>query len=270
LTGGDDTLDNSRLILGMRVDATTYRDASDRVVGWAKAQESRSVCVASVNNVMIAQDDPSFLAVMNDADLVTPDGMPLVWGLRWLGIPSATRVYGPALTPMIFSRAAEEGIRVGFVGGTPAVLDKLISNASASFPGMRVAYRVSPPFREATSDEEAQIAREINDSGARIVFVGLGTPKQDLWMARQRGKVEAVMIGVGAAFDFLAGVKPQAPAVMQRFGLEWLFRLVTEPRRLWSRYLRQNPRFVVLFGRQLLSERKQRLAHRNAYRQEAP
>jgi N-acetylglucosaminyldiphosphoundecaprenol N-acetyl-beta-D-mannosaminyltransferase len=270
LIGREDKAPDSRHILGMRVDATSYEDATERIARWAKAHDSRSVCVASVNNVMIAQDDPSFLAVMNDADLVTSDGMPLVWGLRWLGIPSATRVYGPTLTPMIFSRAAEEGIPVGFVGGTPAVLDKLISSASASFPGLRVAYRVSPPFREITADEEARITREINDSGARIVLVGLGTPKQDVWMARQRGKVQAVMVGVGAAFDFLAGVKPQAPAVLQRLGLEWLFRLVTEPRRLWRRYLRQNPRFVVLFARQLLSRRKQPSTHRNAYRQEAP
>jgi N-acetylglucosaminyldiphosphoundecaprenol N-acetyl-beta-D-mannosaminyltransferase len=260
----------SRHILGMRVDATSYRDAGDRIMGWAKAGLSRSVCVASVNNVMIAERDPSFLAVMNEADLVTPDGMPLVWGLRRLGVPTASRVYGPDLTPAILSRAASEGVPVGFVGGTSAALDKLISRASVSFPGLNVAYRVSPSFDEATSDEEGGIAREINASGARILFVGLGCPKQELWMARQRGSVHAVMIGVGAAFDFLAGVKPQAPAVLQRSGLEWLFRLVTEPRRLWRRYLHQNPRFVLLFGRQLLVDRIQRLQKGNVTREEAP
>ncbi len=270
MTEHEDAAADSRHILGMRVDATSYDDTTRRIAGWAKARESRSVCVASVNNVMIAQDDPSFLAVMNDADLVTPDGMPLVWGLRRLGIPSATRVYGPALTPMIFSLAEKEGIPVGFVGGTPDVLDKLIANATASFPEMRIAYTISPPFREMTAEEEAEISRQINDSGARIVLVGLGTPKQDVWMARQRGKVQAVMIGVGAAFDFFAGEKPQAPAILQRSGLEWLFRLATEPRRLWKRYLRQNPRFVVLFARQLRSHRKQPLAHPTIYRQEAP
>lgn len=265
-----DTAPESRHILGMRVDATSYTDASDRIVVWAKGHESRSVCVAAVNNVMVAQDDPSFLAAMNDADLVTPDGMPLVWGLRWLGIPSATRVYGPELTPMVLSKAAQEGLPIGFVGGTPAVLDKLISSASASYPALRIAYRVSPPFRATTSGEEAQVAPEINASGARIVFVGMGCPKQEIWMARQRGNVQAVMIGVGAAFDFLAGVKPQAPAILRRWGLEWLFRLVTEPRRLWRRYLQQNPRFVVLFARQLLADRMQQRRDRHIYRQEAP
>jgi N-acetylglucosaminyldiphosphoundecaprenol N-acetyl-beta-D-mannosaminyltransferase len=269
LTGSEDAAPDSRHILGMRVDATSYDDATVSIVDWARAGESRSVCVATVNNVMIGRDDPSFLEMMNGADLVTPDGMPLVWGLRWLGIPSATRVYGPALTPIIFSRAAEDGIPVGFVGGTPEVLDRLLVNAGGTFPGLRVAYRCSPPFREMTSEEDAQIAREINNSGARIVFVGLGTPKQDAWMARQRGNVQAVMIGVGAAFDFLAGVKPQAPAFLQRLGLEWLFRLVTEPRRLWRRYLRQNPRFVALFARQLLGNWRQ-AGGRNINRQEAP
>jgi N-acetylglucosaminyldiphosphoundecaprenol N-acetyl-beta-D-mannosaminyltransferase len=269
-SSSDESAAVSRHILGMRVDATSYRDAGDRIVGWANAGLSRSVCVASVNNVMIAERDPSFLAVMNEADLVTPDGMPLVWGLRWLGVPTASRVYGPDLTPMILSRAAMEGVPVGFVGGTPAVLDKLISKVSAALPDLDVAYRVSPSFDEATSDEEASIAREINSSGARIVFVGLGCPKQELWMARQRGSVRAVMIGVGAAFDFLAGIKPQAPVFVQRSGLEWLFRLVTEPRRLWRRYLHQNPRFVLLFGRQLLADRMQRLKKDDVDRGEAP
>jgi N-acetylglucosaminyldiphosphoundecaprenol N-acetyl-beta-D-mannosaminyltransferase len=259
----------SRPILGMRVDATSYADASDRIISWAEAHESRSVCIASVNNVMVAQDDPGFRDVMNGADLVTPDGMPLVWGLRALGIASASRVYGPELTPVVMTKAAEKGVPIGLLGGTHEVLDRFIANVSVGRPGLRVAYRSSPPFRQATPEEEGKVARDINASGARIVFVGLGCPKQEVWMARQRGNVQAVMIGVGAAFDFLAGVKPQAPAWVRRSGLEWLFRLVTEPRRLWRRYLRQNPRFVVLFARQLLAERTQRVKDRNLDRQEA-
>jgi N-acetylglucosaminyldiphosphoundecaprenol N-acetyl-beta-D-mannosaminyltransferase len=259
----------SRLILGMRVDATSYADAGERILAWAKSGESRIVCVAAVNNVMVAQDDPAFLAMMNDSDLVTPDGMPLVWGLRALGIASASRVYGPDLTPAVLARASDEGVPVAFVGGTTPVLSKLIERASIETPGLRVAYRVSPPFRPATASEESEIAQAINDSGARIVFVGLGCPKQEAWMARQRGSVKAVMIGVGAAFDFLAGVKPQAPSLVRRWGFEWLFRLVTEPRRLWRRYLQQNPRFVLLFGRQLLTARTQGFRDRYIDRQEA-
>jgi N-acetylglucosaminyldiphosphoundecaprenol N-acetyl-beta-D-mannosaminyltransferase len=245
----------SRRILGMRVDATSYDDATDRIVGWAKAGESRYVCVAAVNNVMIAREDRSFLAAMNGADLVTSDGMPLVWGLRALGIRSATRVYGPQLTPAVLARAAKEGVPVAFVGGTPAILDRLIGKLSSQLPELQVALRVSPPFGAIDPEDEGRIADDINASGARIVFIGLGCPKQEAWMARQRGTVRGVMIGVGAAFDFLAGVKPQAPERLRRMGLEWLFRLATEPRRLWKRYLHQNPRFVVLFGKQLLSAR---------------
>jgi N-acetylglucosaminyldiphosphoundecaprenol N-acetyl-beta-D-mannosaminyltransferase len=269
LTASERRVLESRHILGMRVDGTSYGDAGDRIVEWARSGSSRSVCAAAVNEVMTARDDPSFRALMNDADLVTPDGMPLVWALRALGVSSASRVYGPDLTPLLCSRAASEGLPVGFFGSTPAVLDKLISNVSERFPGLHVAYRASPPFRETSEVEDDRIAREINASGVRILFVGLGCPKQDVWMARQRGKVEAVMVGVGAAFDFLAGSKPQAPAILQRLGLEWLFRLVTEPRRLWKRYLRQNPRFVVLFAGQLLADRINRVKGRNVSRQEA-
>jgi N-acetylglucosaminyldiphosphoundecaprenol N-acetyl-beta-D-mannosaminyltransferase len=245
----------SRHILGMRVDATSYDDAAERIVHWARAGESRYVCVAAVNNVMIAREDRSFLAAMNGADLVTSDGMPLVWGLRALGIRDAMRVYGPELTPVVLKLAAREGISVAFVGGAPKILDTLVEKVTADLPGLRVACRVSPPFGPVDPHVEDRIAREINASGARIVFVGLGCPKQEAWMARQRGTVHGVMIGVGAAFDFLAGAKRQAPNVLRRMGLEWLFRLATEPGRLWKRYLHQNPRFVVLFGRQLVRAR---------------
>lgn len=245
----------SRHILGMRVDATSYADAAERIVRWAKAGESRYVCVAAVNNVMVARDDRSFLAAMNGADLVTSDGMPLVWGLRALGIRDATRVYGPELTPVVLALAARKGIPVAFVGGRPAVLDTLVEKVSSDLPELQVACRVSPTFGPIDPEDDDRIAREIDASGARIVFVGLGCPKQELWMARQRGTVRGVMVGVGAAFDFLAGVKPQAPKLVRRMGFEWLFRLSSEPRRLWKRYLRQNPRFVVLFGRQLFRAR---------------
>jgi N-acetylglucosaminyldiphosphoundecaprenol N-acetyl-beta-D-mannosaminyltransferase len=234
----------------MRVDATSYEDATDRVVDWAKRGESRYVCVASVNNVMHARDDSAYAAMMNNADLVTPDGMPLVWGLRILGVPHATRTYGPSLTPLVCERAAREGIPVGFYGGTPEVLERLHTELLSAYPDLNIAYSWPPPFRALTADEEAQVARDIDVSGARIVFVGLGTPKQEQWMVRHQGKLTAVMLGVGAAFDFIAGQKKQAPSWMQKRGLEWLFRLTTEPRRLWKRYLYSNPRFIGLFAAQ--------------------
>ena len=242
----------SREILGMRVDATSYDAATSLVLEWAAARRSRAVAVATVNNVMESYDDPSYREVMNAADLVTPDGMPLVWGLRRLGIGAATRVYGPDLTPVVLDAAERAGIEVGFYGSSPEVLDALLARIGSAYPALKVVYATSPPFGDVGDEEDAETVRAINGSGCRILFVGLGCPKQERWIVQHRGRVDAVMLGVGAAFDFLAGTKRQAPAVMQRAGLEWLFRLGTEPRRLWRRYLRHNPRFVVLFARQLL------------------
>lgn len=243
----------SRHILGMRVDATSYEDAARRIANWARAGQSRYVAVATVNNVMEAYDSAEFRRVMNEADLVTPDGMPLVWGLRLLGVGRATRVYGPDLTPVLLKTAEQEAIPVGFYGAAPEVLAKLLTRVRRRFPHLRISYAYAPPFRPLSAEEDAQVVENIERAGVRLLFVGLSTPKQERWMAAHRGRIPAVMIGVGAAFDFLAGVKPQAPQWMQRAGLEWLFRLSTEPRRLWRRYLKHNPRFVVLFGRQLLA-----------------
>jgi N-acetylglucosaminyldiphosphoundecaprenol N-acetyl-beta-D-mannosaminyltransferase len=242
----------------MRVDATSYPHAAQEVLRWAHGGESRYVCVATVNNVIEAYDDPRFRAIMEAADLVTPDGMPLVWGLRLLGVGGATRIYGPDLTPVVCQLAAEQGIPVGFYGGAEDVLKELVAKLRQRFPGLKVAYRASPPFRPPTAEERRRTIEDLHRSGARILFVGLGTPKQEQWMAAHKDQVRAVMLGVGAAFDFLAGRKRQAPGLVQRFGLEWLYRLVHEPRRLWRRYLYRNPRFVVLFAAQLLRERRLR------------
>lgn len=245
-----------RYVLGMRVDMTSYGDATRRVLAWAKKSESRYVCVANVHMTMEAYDSSEFRQIVNTSDLVTPDGMPLVWMLRRLGIPDQERVYGPELVLRVCEAAAREGVRIGFYGGAPEALEGLVESLRARFPGLKVAYAHSPPFRPLTPEEDAQIVEEINASGARILFVGLGCPKQERWMAAHKGRVQAVMIGVGAAFDFHAGRLPQAPAWMQRAGLEWLFRLLTEPRRLWRRYARHNPRFVILALMQLLGLRK--------------
>jgi N-acetylglucosaminyldiphosphoundecaprenol N-acetyl-beta-D-mannosaminyltransferase len=149
--------------------------------------------------------------------------------------------------------AAKQGIAVGFYGGAPAVLSALMAETRRRWPDLKIAYSYSPPFRELTSQEDARIVEDIDASGIRILFVGLGCPRQEIWMARHRGEVAAVMVGVGAAFDFLAGAKKQAPQALQKAGLEWLFRLATEPRRLAKRYASQNPRFALLFGAQLVA-----------------
>lgn len=232
-------------ILGMRVDRTSYDDAVSRIVGWVQSRTPAYVCVATVHMVMEAHDVPAFRQVVNEAALVTPDGMPLVWCLRRLGLRDATRVYGPDLTPRIVTKAAELGIPVGFYGGTENSLNRLTTMLRESYPALRIAYAYAPPFRPLSSEEDQRVEREIIDSGVRIVFVGLGCPKQEQWMADHVKRLDAVLVGVGAAFDFLTKTKPQAPRWMMAAGLEWVFRLATEPRRLWRRYLKQNPRFVM-------------------------
>jgi N-acetylglucosaminyldiphosphoundecaprenol N-acetyl-beta-D-mannosaminyltransferase len=251
----------SRRILRTRVDATSYRHATGQVLDWAAAGESRYVCVATVNNLIEGCDDPGYNALMEAADLVTPDGMPLVWGLRLLGVPDASRVYGPDLTPLVCEEAARRGVPVGFYGGQDDVLDDLAASLTTRHPGLRIAYRWSPPFRPLTAEEEARVADDLVRSGTRVLFVGLGTPKQERWMADHKG-LPMVMLGVGAAFDFLSGRKRQAPRALQGLGLEWLYRLAHEPRRLWRRYLYRNPRFVALFAAQLLRQRQSRRSTR--------
>lgn len=242
-------------VLGMKVSWTNYQHASDLIVSWAHERASKYVCVATVNNVMESYDSGTFQAVMNEADLVTPDGMPVVWAISLLGGRKATRVYGPDLTPAVLEKAEIAGIPVGFYGASPHVLRRLVERMQQRYPALQIAYAFSPPFRALSVSEDQEIIDAISRSGARILFVGLNTPKQDYWMAAHREKIQAVMIGVGAAFDFLAGSKPQAPRWMMKAGLEWLFRLATEPRRLWKRYLKHNPRFLIFFALQLLKSK---------------
>ena len=243
-------------VLGMKVNSTSYDHASDSICAWARQGQSKYVCVSSVNNVMEAFDSASFMRVMNEADLVTPDGMPIVWSLKLLGNKKVTRVYGPDLTPVLLEKASRQGLEVGFYGGKPEVLQKLVYVLRQRFPSLKVAYAFSPPFRPLTDEEDGKIVDDINRSGVKILFIGLNTPKQDYWMAAHKRRVQSVMVGVGAAFDFLAGTKLQAPRWMRRIGLEWFFRLATEPRRLWKRYLKHNPRFVLFVALQLLGRRQ--------------
>lgn len=241
-----------RFILGTRVDATSYADATARILQWAQAGQSRYVCICGVHGVMEGHDSQNFQSIHNAADLVTPDGMPLVWVLRRLGLKDQTRVYGPDLTLSVCQAAADAGIPVGLYGGTQEALDTLQKTYRARFPQLQIAYAYSPPFRPLTPGEDEAIVKAINASGTRILFVGLGCPKQEQWVASHRDRVQAVMLAVGAAFDFHSGRVRQAPRWMQRCGLEWLFRLLMDPRRLWRRYFKNNPRFLWLVLWQLL------------------
>ncbi len=249
-----------RYILKTRVDATSYPDACDRIGDWVAQGVSCYVVAANVHLVMSGYWNQSYQKIINQAALVTPDGMPLVLGLRLLGIQKQTRVYGPDLMLAWCERAAKDQIPVFFYGGTSSMLDKLTQSLQDKFPGLAIAGSYSPPFRVLTEQEEEEIRQKIQSTGAPVIFVGLGCPKQEEWMARQQGKLSAVMIGVGAAFSFHSGEVSQAPRWMMKIGLEWLYRLIMEPRRLWKRYLFTNPAFVVLFSCQLLKQYKKKYA----------
>lgn len=239
-------------LLSVWIDNINYGKVIQKIMVWSNQDESRYICIANVHMVMEAYDDPAFQKVVNQADLVTPDGMPLVWMLRWMGVKDQQRVYGPELTLRVSAAAAEAGLPIGLYGGSPESNQGLAKRLIQLFPQLRINYQYSPPFRPLTDEEDRQVVDEINSSGARILFVGLGCPKQERWMAEHKGKIQVVMLGVGAAFDIHSGIKPQAPPWMQKIGMEWFFRLVTEPRRLWKRYLYHNPRFIFLSVRQII------------------
>lgn len=241
----------SREILGVRFHATRYEQATKLILRWAMRGESRTVYCSNTHSVIEAQDDPAFLDVLNTADLNTSDGVPIVWALRREGV-GAERVYGPDLTLHVLRAAAEKGLPVAFYGSTPETLDRLRDALPALVPGLELRAMISPPFRPLSDDEDNAFTDELAESGARIVFVGLGCPRQERWCHAHRGRIPAPMLAVGAAFDFHAGQVRQAPALIQKMGMEWAFRLAMEPRRLWRRYTRVVPRFIIGYSRQLV------------------
>lgn len=240
-----------RQIINSQIDATSYEDACNRIQTWADSSTSCYIIAANVHVVMTGYWQPGYQKIINQAALVTPDGMPLVIGMRMLGIRTQSRVYGPDLMLAYCNRASRTHTPIYLYGGTESTLSKLQYNLQTRFPGLKIAGSHSPPFRPLTPQEEAEDIARIHASGAKVVFVGLGCPKQEQWMQRQQGKLQAVMMGVGAAFRFHSGEVTQAPRWMMKLGIEWLYRFSQEPRRLWQRYLVNNPTFLVLFGWQL-------------------
>lgn len=240
-------------VLGAQIDALSWEAAMDRLLGWAHARESRYVTICNVHVVVSASRDAGYREVINGADMATPDGAPVAWMLRRQGFVDQPRISGPDLMWALCERAANEALPVYCYGSTDATLALLKARLQAAFPELKVRME-SPPFRALTPEEDAATVACINASGAGIVFVGLGCPKQERWMAEHRGRVNAVMIGVGAAFDFHAGTVQRAPAWMRDNGLEWLHRLASEPGRLWKRYLVTNTLFIVGAARQLLGK----------------
>jgi N-acetylglucosaminyldiphosphoundecaprenol N-acetyl-beta-D-mannosaminyltransferase len=243
-------------VAGVLASATTYDETTAHVLAAARAGRGLLVAATSVHGVTIAAADPRFKTVLNAFDIVPPDGQPVRWGLNLLhGARLADRVYGPTLMLRVCQAAAHESLGVYFYGSTTAVLERLRAQLAVRVPSVRVAGYHSPPFRPSTAEEDAADVQAILDSGARIVFVGLGCPRQEVWAAKNRDRLSLPVLCVGAAFDFHAGMLRQAPGWMQRRGLEWAFRLAMEPRRLWRRYLRAVPMFMFLLSRQYIAER---------------
>jgi N-acetylglucosaminyldiphosphoundecaprenol N-acetyl-beta-D-mannosaminyltransferase len=244
-------------VLGVWIDAVDPGGAQAAIEGWIGSGEGGYVCVANVHSVMEARRDPALQTVFNAARLAVPDGMPLVWVGRLRGHRGVRRVYGPDLTLQLCERAAQRGHRCFFYGGAPGVAEQLAEALGRRFPGLRVAGTEAPAFRPPTPEEDEEAVRRINAAAPDLIFVGLGCPKQERWMAAHRDRLRAaVLVGVGAAFDFHTGRVPQAPRWMMRAGFEWLFRLGQEPRRLWRRYLVYNPLFVFHLTLELLGLRR--------------
>jgi N-acetylglucosaminyldiphosphoundecaprenol N-acetyl-beta-D-mannosaminyltransferase len=232
-------------VLGVGVSAIDIPLAIKTIDQWIESRTPNYVCVTGVHGVMESQRDPVLRQIHNQAGLVTPDGMPLVWLGKMMGQRHMRRVYGPDLMLAFCQHSAAKGHRHYLYGSSEAVLTQLEANLRNRFPGIQIVGSYSPPFRALTEAEDQAIVDQINAAAPDVVWVGLSTPKQEQWMAAHVGRIHSsVLIGVGAAFDFHAGTKPQAPVWMQQSGLEWLFRLMTEPRRLWRRYLVNNPRFI--------------------------
>lgn len=248
-----ETLPERVRIMGVNVSAITMADALRTVEGWIERRARHFVCITGVHGVIESQSDPELMAIHERAGLVTPDGMPLVWMSRKLGHQRTERVYGPDLMLALTELSARKGYRQYYFGGAPGLADRLRDRLVQRFPGLQVAGTFSPPFQPVGADSDEDTLQAINAARPDILWVGMSTPKQEYWMDRHRDRIDApVMIGVGAAFDFLAGTKRQAPLWMQRNGLEWLFRLLSEPRRLWRRYGRIVPQFMFGASLQLL------------------
>lgn len=235
---------------GVMMTPTTYDEAVRTLIRAGQARQGGAADFSAVHVLSSAARDPAFRQIINALDMVAPDGQPVRWAMNYFHDARLTdRVYGPELTIRLCAAAAEAGVSIYLYGSSEAVIAKLSANLLAQYPKLRIAGAESPPFRALTPGEDAAVIRRINDSGAGLVFIGIGCPKQEIFAAAHRGSIRAVQVCVGAAFDFHAGVKGTAPAWMQRRGMEWVYRLVKEPRRLWKRYIVTNSVYCLLFAK---------------------
>ena len=240
-------------VLDTFIDAVDWTRVLEVIGSWTLTRESRYVCFCNVHSVVTAEFQPDAGVAVRSSDLALPDGMPVVWMLRLLGFKNQLRINGPDFMWRFCAYLQKHGNSVYLYGNEQSTLDVLSSRLNTTFPGLSVAGNISPPFRRLTPDEDDAVVDAINASGASVVFVSLGCPKQEVWMAEHRDRIHAVLIGVGAAFDYHAGTLRRAQPWMQAWGLEWAYRLVWEPRRLWKRYLLSNSVFVSYAAAQLVA-----------------
>lgn len=239
-------------VLGASIDVIDSDSAVQRISAWVEDRSSRYVCFCNAHSVVTTTQDPKFRAAIQGADMAAPDGMPVAWMLRRLGATAQARISGPDLMLAYLSRIAGTEESIFLYGSTAVTLKRLQASLLQRWPGLRIAGAESPPFRALTPEEDVAVVDRINASGAGTVWVSLGCPKQEFWMAAHRHRIQAVLVGVGAAFDFHAGTVSRAPPWMREHGLEWLHRLLSEPRRLGRRYLATNTAFVLGAAKQLL------------------
>jgi N-acetylglucosaminyldiphosphoundecaprenol N-acetyl-beta-D-mannosaminyltransferase len=246
----------TKQLLSIKISLGPYHSFIDWLMEQAQSHKSYYACVANVHMLVEAYKAASFASVVNNADIVTPDGKPLTWGLRFLFGIKQDRVAGMDLLPDLLSAASKQNMPVAFFGGTNEMLNKTRTHLDKHYPGVNIAQMYSPPFRPMDTAEEEAIINMFNNSGAKIIFVALGCPKQEKWMASMKNKINGVMIGIGGALPVLAGMQKRAPLWMQKSGLEWLYRLGREPQRLFNRYATTNSIFIYLLLREKFSIRK--------------
>lgn len=245
-------------VLGFSIAANPFAEQIDLIMGWGQQRLSRVVCVANVHMLMEARWSEAFAKVLHHADLLTPDGMPLVWTLNLLRKSTHDRVAGMYILQEVCRQASLSGLPVYFLGTDAETLGKMRQRLAVEYPDLTIAGMEPLPFRSLTPEEDAQVVQTINDSQAGVVFIALGCPKQEIWMYQHRSKIKATMIGIGGVFPIYAGIQKHAPTWIQKSGLEWLYRLVQEPGRLWQRYSTTIPPFLYLSAKQVVKTRVSR------------
>lgn len=238
-------------VIGSQVTSAPFDVLTCMILRWANERQSKFVCVANTHMLVEAYQEPGFGKVLQNADMVTPDGMPLVWMLKLMGVQSQERVAGLDLMRALCQKASEQNVSVFFLGSMTTILQNMRNRLEKEFPDLSIAAMEPLPFRPLTSEEDQALIKRVNDSGAGLVMVALGCPKQEYWMAAHKNRVEAVMVGLGGAFPVYAGLHRRAPAWIRDRGLEWFYRLIQEPRRLWKRYATTIPVFIYLALKQL-------------------